>query len=87
MTNWNLMLAYYCGAAATFVMYFVAMLWAGRVFDQYDTIDKRKLAMHSVVLVSLFVGEIAPRSRTRDEGRPLGAGLQEQASNYLKLLW
>ena len=22
-----------------------------------------------------------------DEGRPLGAGLQEQASNHLKLLW
>jgi hypothetical protein len=34
----------------------------------------------------LFVGEIAPRSRTRDEGRPLGAGLQGQASNYPKLL-
>jgi hypothetical protein len=24
---------------------------------------------------------------TEDEGRPLGAGLQEQASNRLKLLW
>jgi hypothetical protein len=23
----------------------------------------------------------------RDEGRPLGAGLQEQGSNHLKLLW
>ena len=29
---------------------------------------------------------LAPRSRTRDEGRPLGAGLQEQVPNYLKLL-
>ena len=29
----------------------------------------------------------APRSCARDEGRPLGAGLQEQASNHLKLLW
>jgi hypothetical protein len=29
----------------------------------------------------------APRGCTRDEGRPLGAGLQEQASNHLKLLW
>jgi hypothetical protein len=28
----------------------------------------------------------APRSCTRDEGRSLGAGLQEQASNHLKLL-
>ena len=26
-----------------------------------------------------------PRGCTRDEGRPLGAGLQEQASNHLKL--
>jgi hypothetical protein len=28
-----------------------------------------------------------PRSCTRDEGRPLGVGLQEQAPNHLKLLW
>ena len=28
-----------------------------------------------------------PRSRAEDEGGPLGAGLQEQASNHLKLLW
>ncbi|MGD9138026.1 MAG: hypothetical protein PVH42_14770 [Desulfobacterales bacterium] len=28
-----------------------------------------------------------PRSRSEDEGGPLGAGLQEQASNHLKLLW
>ena len=27
------------------------------------------------------------RNCTEDEGRPLGAGLQEQASNHLKLLW
>ena len=27
------------------------------------------------------------RNCTKDEGRPLGAGLQEQASNRLKLLW
>ncbi len=27
------------------------------------------------------------RSLAEDEGRPLGAGLQEQASNHLKLLW
>ena len=26
------------------------------------------------------------RNCTRDEGRPLGAGLQEEASNHLKLL-
>jgi len=35
---------------------------------------------------SLFVGVSAPRSYTRrDEGRPLGVGLQEQAPNHLKL--
>ena len=27
----------------------------------------------------------APRGCTEDEGRPLGVGLQEQASNHLKL--
>ena len=27
------------------------------------------------------------RNCARDEGRPLGAGLQERASNHLKLLW
>jgi hypothetical protein len=29
----------------------------------------------------------APRSCATDEGRSLGVGLQEQASNHLKLLW
>jgi hypothetical protein len=29
----------------------------------------------------------APRGYTKDEGRPLEAGLQEQASNRLKLRW
>ena len=29
----------------------------------------------------------APRSCARDEGRPLGASLQGQAPNHLKLLW
>jgi len=28
-----------------------------------------------------------PRGCTKDEGRSLGVGLQEQASNHLKLLW
>jgi len=34
-----------------------------------------------------FLPVSAPRSCTRDEGRPLGAGLQGQAPNHLKLLW
>jgi|GEM_PF-3257640 hypothetical protein len=29
----------------------------------------------------------APRGCTKDEGRPLEAGLQEQASNHLELHW
>jgi len=32
-------------------------------------------------------GVINARNCERDEGRPLEAGLQEQASNHLKLLW
>jgi hypothetical protein len=31
--------------------------------------------------------ETAPRGCTGDEGGPLGAGLQDQASNHLKRLW
>ena len=31
--------------------------------------------------------ETPVRYCTRDEGRSLGAGWQEQASNHLKLLW
>ena len=34
-----------------------------------------------------FVGDSVPRGCTGDEGRSLGVGLQEQASNHLKLLW
>ncbi len=34
-----------------------------------------------------LVGNSVPRGCTKDEGRSLGVGLQEQASNYLKLLW
>ena len=30
---------------------------------------------------------ISVRNCTRDEGRPLGVGLQEQAPNHLKLRW
>jgi len=34
-----------------------------------------------------YAGASVPRSFVRDEGRPLGVGLQEQAPNHLKLLW
>jgi hypothetical protein len=35
----------------------------------------------------LFHSASAPRGCTGDEDRSLGAGLQELASNHLKLLW
>ncbi len=34
-----------------------------------------------------LVGDNAPRGCIEDEGRPLGIGLQEQASKHLKLRW
>jgi hypothetical protein len=34
-----------------------------------------------------LVGGSAPRGCTEDGGRPLGVGLQEQASKHLKLMW
>jgi hypothetical protein len=37
--------------------------------------------MFSITVVS------APRGCTKDEGRPLGAGMQELASNHLELHW
>jgi hypothetical protein len=36
---------------------------------------------------ALFQSQSAPRGCTEDEGGPLEAGLQEQASNHLKLRW
>jgi hypothetical protein len=56
-------------------------------------ISKKKIILRTVIILfwtCLFrglVGEFAPRSGARDEGGPLGAGLQKQAPNYLKLLW
>ena len=38
-----------------------------------------------VGLTPLHIG--APRGYMRDEGGPLGIGLQEQIPNHLKLLW
>ena len=39
------------------------------------------------VSLGVAIPASVPRSYMRDEGRPLGAGLQEQASNHLKLRW
>ncbi len=52
----------------------------------YPVLDfDRKSSDHIDSPTSLFVGVRAPGGCTRDEGGPLGVGLQEQASNRLKL--
>ena len=50
--------------------------------------EKRKYCLNNVL------GDSVPREQavfvrnyTKDEGRSLGVGLQEQAPNHLKLLW
>jgi len=43
-----------------------------------------------IITPSLLIDNMdvsVPRSCMKDEGRPLGAGLQEQALNHLKLHW
>ena len=41
----------------------------------------------TILKIVIYPKLSVPRSRSEDEGGPLGAGLQEQASNHLKLLW
>jgi hypothetical protein len=48
------------------------------------TFDQKSLTSKTI-LERIFVGASAPRGCTRDEGRPLGTGLQEQVLNRLKL--
>jgi hypothetical protein len=45
----------------------------------------RSKVRHERALGDKFIRGV--RSCAEDEGRPLEAGLQEQASNHLKLLW
>jgi hypothetical protein len=50
----------------------------------------KNLTLFSTILVvcherTFYIESV--RNCTRDEGRPLEAGLQEQASNHLKLRW
>ena len=51
-----------------------------------DTSKKPQSDFHIFIWDTRFQPVSAPRSCTRDEGRPLGAGLQGQAPNHLKLL-
>ncbi len=54
-------------------------------FEQQRCINCNPFRPGFKLCTFLLVG--APRSCTRDEGRSLGAGLQELASNHLNLLW
>jgi len=53
-----------------------------------DAGDLKIISQHFRYLGNCSSIEVsAPRGCTGDEGRPLEAGLQEQASNHLKPLW
>jgi hypothetical protein len=54
--------------------------WASiqRTAEPHNEVDRRRYPDFQLVS--------APRSCTGDEGKPLGAGLQGQARNHLKLL-
>ena len=56
-----------------------------RAFPTKESLVYRRAG--EAIRYPLFQSVSAPRSCTRDEGRPLGAGLQGQAPNRLKLLW
>jgi len=71
-----------------------------RFFGEWVRNTRNSLARGSVIIALPSVAKsrlllvrhectlyIGVRNCTRDEGRPLGAGLQEQVSNYLKLRW
>ena len=50
-------------------------------------IDSRVAVCREEARGFLFFRGLRVANYMRDEGRPLEAGLQEQASNHLKLLW
>jgi hypothetical protein len=53
----------------------------------YDIFNLIEPMMISIVVCHERTFSKSVRNCTKDEGRPLGAGLQEQASNHLKLRW
>jgi hypothetical protein len=61
------------------------VLLSGANFEQVFSTPLSQGKQHDIIGVSLSAS--APRGRTRDEGRSLGAGLQERAPNHLKLRW
>jgi len=61
------------------------------IFCRYSKLSKclmeRKLLIAGDIKFFRLHLHSVPRSLAEDERRPLGAGLQEQASNHLNLLW
>ena len=49
--------------------------------------EKRLISFRKLLVRHERTLYISVRNCTRDEGRPLEIGLQEQASNHLKLRW
>ena len=47
--------------------------------------DRWMRSKHKNILFERYADDSAPRSRTEDEGRPLEAAFQEEASKHLKL--
>ena len=61
------------------------------IFEDCRFVDIRQMdsirTKNKLSRFCMFQPERVPRGCTRDEGRSLGAGLQELASNNLKLRW
>jgi hypothetical protein len=66
-------------------MKIIGKLYSGKPNVQFD---EGELEIEPLATTpALYSTVSAPRRRMKDEGRPLGAGLQEQASNHLELHW
>jgi hypothetical protein len=57
-----------------------------RFYLNWNEVTMVSIAVNCAI-IEVSISASAPRGRTRDEGRSLGAGLQEQAPNHLKLRW
>ena len=64
----------------------LANIYLHYVLDIWFKVKFKPKARGYVQLIR-YCDDCAPRGCTGDEGRPLEAGLQEQASNHLKLHW
>ena len=56
-----------------------------KMLERAQTVTRR--GRYTYVEYARYADDRVPGSCVRDEGRPLAAGLQDQAANRLKLLW